>query len=187
VTLKSILSKWKVWVLVPVQPTALGLVSLQNCERVSFCSKPPDLRLYFRKLHLGAEDFTYHWSDTVILLVTHEGNIILASLLSFLQTLSSFSDSDSTPPALCGHSMAQRWFPEQHLSLEVRGSELSGRRARAPPPPFTEHPNALRLQTWTSCLASTASTLEKLAQPRGWGWGATPWNWGAGLASCPCL
>ena len=109
-------------------------LSLQNCERVSFCSKPPDLRLYFRKLHLGAEDSTYHWSDTVILLVTHEGNIILASLLSFLQTLSSFSDSDSTPPALCGHSMAQRWFPEQHLSLEVRGSELSGRRARAPPP-----------------------------------------------------
>lgn len=29
--------------------------------------------------------------------------------------------------------------------------------------------------------------LEKLAQPRGWGLGATPWNWGAGLASCPCL
>lgn len=53
--------------------------SLQNCERVSFCSKPPDLRLYFRKLHMGAEDSTYHWSDTVTLLVAHEGNIILAA------------------------------------------------------------------------------------------------------------
>ena len=120
--------------------------SLQNCERVSFCSKPPDLRLYFGKLHLGAEDSTYHWSDTVILLVAHEGNIILASLLSFLQTLSSFSDSVSTPPSLCGHSMSQRWFPEQLLSRgttqqtrEVRGSELSGRRGRAPPSKWDEN------------------------------------------------
>ena len=106
--------------------------SLQNCERVSFCSKPPDLRLYFRKLiHLGAGDSTCHWSDTVICLVTHEGNIILASLLSFLQTLSSSSDSDCTPPALCGRSMSQRWFPELLLSWGTT-SHLSGRRGRVP-------------------------------------------------------
>ena len=73
-------------------------------------------------------------------------DLVCLTAMQHAISLSSFSDSDSTPPALCGHSMSQRWFPEQLLSRgttqqtrEVRGSELSGRRGRAPPSKWDEN------------------------------------------------